>query len=176
MDTTIFYALNSLAGRSVVADAVFIFLASWLIWIQAVAVLVFWLLSRARRLVPIISAALGAGLVWVINQFIGEIIFLPRPFASLSNVHQLISKSALEKSFPSDHAALVFAIATSIFLVDRRWGSAFLIIAALVSIGRVLAGVHFPSDVLVGAALGAACAVLAHYLIHHFLHTRHRRP
>ena len=57
------------------------------------------------------------------------------------------------------HATAAFAIATAIFLRHRRWGIFALLAAAVLSVGRVAIGVHYPSDVLAGAALGAACAL-----------------
>jgi membrane-associated phospholipid phosphatase len=60
-------------------------------------------------------------------------------------------------SFPSDHAMLWCAIATAIFLASRPVGIyALLHVAILICLPRVMVGLHYPSDVLVGAALGIA--------------------
>jgi len=59
-------------------------------------------------------------------------------------------------SFPSDHAAVWFGLATVIAMVRPRLGVAALALALLSSIGRVYLGFHYPSDVLGGAGLGAA--------------------
>lgn len=57
-------------------------------------------------------------------------------------------------SFPSDHAALLFGIAAAIWIVDRRIGIAALLWAAVVVFSRVYEMLHFPSDIVGGAALG----------------------
>lgn len=62
-------------------------------------------------------------------------------------------------SFPSDHAALFFALATSIFFVSRGAGILALIHALFaVSLSRIYMGMHYPTDVLAGAAIGVGFA------------------
>jgi membrane-associated phospholipid phosphatase len=61
-------------------------------------------------------------------------------------------------SFPSSHAANAFAIA---WVLARRWRRGlpwFLLAATVIAVSRVYLDRHFPSDVLVGAAIGTACA------------------
>lgn len=64
-------------------------------------------------------------------------------------------------SFPSDHASLLFGLAATIWLVDRRAGIAACAWATLVDLGRIYEMYHFPSDIIGGAALGlfAVCIV-----------------
>lgn len=69
-------------------------------------------------------------------------------------------------SFPSAHTYIAFAIATSIFLYGhRKLGIVLFIIAALVAIGRMGAGFHYPSDIVGGALLGIASGIVAYLLI-----------
>ena len=175
MDAAIFYAIQSFAGVSPGLDLIGIFCASVLIWVIAAAVIVFFVEDRRRSWV-IAGAAVSGVIAWLASEGIGLLYFRPRPFAALADVRLLINKSPLDKSFPSDHASIAFAIAFAVFFVDRRWGVVLLTLAALVSIGRVFVGVHYPSDILAGALLGLICAFLVHRLIHYFLHTKHRQP
>ena len=64
-------------------------------------------------------------------------------------------------SFPSGHTASAFAGAVAILVHDRRWGSIALVYAALVGISRMYLCVHWLTDVIAGAVIGAAVAVLA---------------
>lgn len=62
-------------------------------------------------------------------------------------------------SFPSDHAAVSFALATFIFLYFRKYAPIFMTGAIFVSLGRVLGNVHYPVDILGGAILGVFSAL-----------------
>jgi len=78
----------------------------------------------------------------------------PRPFvAHPAAVHVLVAH-ARDGSFPSDHAAAGFAIAFALYLVHRRLGALALVAATVMSYARVYVGLHYPSDVLVGALIG----------------------
>ena len=62
-------------------------------------------------------------------------------------------------SFPSAHAPSSFAVATAMFRVDPATAGAF-VVAAAISLGRPYLGMHYPSDVLAGAALGVVLGLL----------------
>ena len=91
---------------------------------------------------------------------ISELADRARPFVADPHGVHLFSGHAADPGFPSDHATAAFAIATAILLRRRRAGIFALIAAALLSIGRVALGVHYPSDVLAGAVLGVAAALI----------------
>ena len=61
----------------------------------------------------------------------------------------------LGPSFPSGHATQSFAVATCLGLLAPRLRTGALALATLIALSRVYLGVHFPSDVLAGALLGA---------------------
>lgn len=176
MDAAFFYAINKLAGVSPFWDGVWIFLATYLIWLEFAAISAFFLLEIRRRYLAFGSAAVSAGVACLISEAIGRFWFRPRPFAELAGVHELVPKFMTDKSFPSDHATVAFALAMSVFLVNRRWGILMFVIAFLVSVGRVLVGVHYPSDIMTGALLGCVAAYILHRLVHEFLHTKHHSP
>lgn len=107
-----------------------------------------------------VAAGLSAALGLAVGKLISELVDRARPFVADPGGVHLFSHHAADPGFPSDHATAAFAIATAIFLRNRKWGSVALAAAAVLSIGRVAIGVHFPSDVLAGAALGAAAALV----------------
>ena len=66
---------------------------------------------------------------------------------------------------PSTHAATAFAAAVAVSLVHPRLRWPLVVLASLVSVSRVWLGVHYPTDVLAGAALGTAIAFGANALL-----------
>lgn len=67
----------------------------------------------------------------------------------------LAPKMMQQSSFPSDHAVLFFAMATGLWLVNRRAGwLAFGYVATVIALPRLYLGLHFASDLIVGAMIG----------------------
>lgn len=106
-----------------------------------------------------LAAVLSAGLGLVVGKVISELVDRARPFVADPHGVHLFAGHAADPGFPSDHATAAFAIAMAIFLRKRAWGIFALAAATVLSIGRVALGVHYPSDVLAGAALGSAAAL-----------------
>jgi undecaprenyl-diphosphatase len=155
--------LNNLAGQSGLADAVFIFLGKYLIYVMFFA-LAFLLILWNKPWQKKIRAVVLALIISVISYLIVVFIFHPlwpriRPFEDLMNVNQLISETGL--SFPSKHALFSFLFATFVFGIHKRIGFWLFVCAVLIALGRVLVGVHYPLDVLVGAVFGFLIGSLA---------------
>jgi undecaprenyl-diphosphatase len=99
------------------------------------------------------------------SSVIKPLLQRPRPCHSVDGapvveqVHLLVHCGG-GKSFPSSHAVNNFAVATLFAFFYRRWTWAFFTWAVLVGVSRVTVGVHFPSDILGGAVLGAGVAAL----------------
>ncbi len=106
-----------------------------------------------------VAAVLSAGLALAIGQAIADLVNRVRPFVADPHQVHLFAAHAADASFPSDHATASFAVAVAIALRKRSWGIFALLAAAVLSVGRVAVGYHYPSDVLAGAALGTAAAL-----------------
>ncbi len=163
MDWSILHALNGfLYHHDGVEDPLLYYVnASEALFIATLAV-IFLAAAGARHLAwrrAAVAAVLSAGLALAIGKVISELVDRARPFVvDRSGVH-LFSGHSADPGFPSDHATASLAIATAIFLRNRRWGAVAFLAAAVLSVGRVAIGVHYPSDVLAGAALGAGAAL-----------------
>jgi undecaprenyl-diphosphatase len=106
-----------------------------------------------------VAAAASAAVALAIGAVLSHLVDRARPFvADPGGVHQFAHHAA-DAGFPSDHATASFAIATAILLRNRRWGLVAIALATVLCLTRVAIGVHYPSDVLAGAALGAGAAL-----------------
>ena len=82
-----------------------------------------------------------------------------RPFVAHPQIHPLYAVHS--SSFPAGHAATAFAGAVLLTAVVPRLWPAFFGLAALIGFSRIYDGVHYPTDVVAGALLGAAVGGLA---------------
>lgn len=113
-----------------------------------------------KRFFILLGSFVSSGIGYLGVLFVRAFYSSPRPFMT-KGVMPLIDKSneALS-SFPSAHAAVFFALGTFLYFYHTRLGALYLIGAALIGIARVMAGVHWPLDIVAGAALGVASAHL----------------
>ncbi|MBI5405838.1 phosphatase PAP2 family protein [Candidatus Kaiserbacteria bacterium] len=160
-DTTVFLFLYGLSHHAAVADALGVFFAEYSAYVVAavLGIAVLWQSEhRARVRVAVIVAAAAALIARLLVKT--AIVFAyprPRPFLVLPDIRPLIATAPWEslQSFPSGHAIFFFALAAALFCFNRKIGLWAFVAAAAISVARVYAGVHWPSDILGGAALGA---------------------
>jgi decaprenylphosphoryl-5-phosphoribose phosphatase len=107
-------------------------------------------LDSSQRQAWLICAALGPVAIGL-NYAIKLIVKRPRPV--LDGLPPL-GGAPSSLSFPSAHATSSFAVATAMTRVDSLGALAFVLALAL-SLGRPYLGMHYPSDVIAGAAIGA---------------------
>jgi undecaprenyl-diphosphatase len=125
-------------------------------------VLVVGLLAGGSARRAAVSGTVSLGLALAVAHVVSGLVDRPRPFVAHPHAVHLFVAHAPDASFPSDHATAAFAIAMAVWLRDRRWGAALLVLAALLALGRVALGLHYPADVVAGALLGIAGALLVH--------------
>ncbi|MCB5179854.1 bifunctional phosphatase PAP2/diacylglycerol kinase family protein [Streptomyces antimicrobicus] len=88
----------------------------------------------------------------------------PRPVLEGVPVVRQLAVQPTTTSFPSGHSASAFAFAAGLALEHPGWGLLALPLAASVAFSRVYTGVHYPTDVLAGAGLGVAAALVVRRL------------
>jgi len=107
--------------------------------------------GRSELLIGFLAAT-GALLL---NLALGHLFYRARPFLVL-DVHPLLPE-AVDSSLFSDHLAVAGAAVAALFLARRTFGWMALGLGVLLGLGRIGAGVQYPSDCLAGAAVGAGC-------------------
>ncbi len=92
-------------------------------------------------------------------SFVGKRLFpRRRPAAELLPVYRRMTRRPTSSSFPSGHSASAFAFATAVAMEHRGAAAAIFPVAAAVGYSRVHTGVHWPTDVAAGAAIGVGAA------------------
>jgi undecaprenyl-diphosphatase len=154
VDLTLYKALNGFANRhddfedvlrlfAVYAQYFFVALLGALFLARGK-----WRSLNARH--GVIAAGFAALLALGAADLISHIWARPRPYVAHPDDAHLFIPASGDPSFPSDHATAAFAIAVSILLRHRRAGILALTMAVILSVGRVMVGTHYPSDVLAG--------------------------
>jgi membrane-associated phospholipid phosphatase len=167
LDDQLLLAINSFARHTPWLHAPFLAYAKYGLALFALLLLAGVLISR-RSQTRVLAAAGWAGIATVValglNQPVGHLFAETRPYLTHPHILRLADVTT-DFSFPSDHAVVGGAIATGLFLVNRRLGFLAALAAALMAFVRVYIGAHYPWDVMGGLAFGATVAVLGWWLL-----------
>jgi membrane-associated phospholipid phosphatase len=174
----IFYWLHHLSHQNVVFDRMIVFFAEnfdkilfgiallffvilfvlhkdwkhkgWIVWIHEGIIIGFSIFTA-----------------WFISFIIKSVTRIPRPFIAHGNVVPLFTHGGFD-SFPSGHATIFFGLAMAVYLYHRKAGYFFFIGAALIAISRVIGGVHYPIDIIVGVIIGCVISKIVHTLLSNY--------
>ncbi len=166
-DYWLFAVINNFAGYWLWLDTLArLFLNDYFVpTVIAVSLLALWFegiestertINQRAVLVGALSAALANALVKIMNL----IYFRPRPF-HIYEVN-LLFYHPTDSSFPSNAAAFGFSVAAGVWIYQARWGRFLLALASIFGLSRIFGGVHYPLDVVAGAALGCISAWFIH--------------
>jgi len=161
LDVSLFRFVNSSLSNGVFDQLMpFASDSPWLACIL-ISICVWLLLKGGARgricvLMLVLSLCLGN---WLVCDTIKHAVGRLRPFKVLSGVHLRIGMGD-SFSMPSSHAANWFSATLVLLVYYRRSIWVMLPMAILVSFSRVYNGVHYPSDVIAGAALGVGYSVV----------------
>ncbi|TPQ17031.1 phosphatase PAP2 family protein [Streptomyces sporangiiformans] len=167
-DVDLLYDINGLAKDAPHwFDRVMEFVGEWGL-LLAMVLLVMWCWWTVRRRGGEDAASSVAGLVWaplaagiavLVNVPIRGFVERPRPFFDHQGLDVLI-QGKTDYSFVSDHATLMMAMGVGLFVANRKFGLVGIGLALFGGFCRVYMGVHYPTDVIGGFALGTAVALL----------------
>jgi undecaprenyl-diphosphatase len=156
MNDAIQDVINGWAGHAQLLDDAMQLIAKDLIYLVVPLLIVLWFVpGEDRALRQRVSLAVPAAVVLAlaIGLAAGHLYSDSRPFVSDPGTRQLISHSA-DNGFPSDHALVGFAAASTLMSWRLFAGLAVMAAAALIGFARIFVGVHWPLDILGGAVIG----------------------
>lgn len=172
VDVSLLYEINGLARRAPEwLDRAVAVVGEYGI-LLALVLLVLWCWRGARRqdeatavesFAALVWAPLAAGAALLLNVPLREFVGRPRPAAQHEGIDVLdpgagIGHSAF--SFVSDHSTLAMALGVGLFVAHRKFGYVGIGLALLEGFTRVYMGLHYPTDVIGGLALGTAVVLL----------------
>lgn len=164
--THLFYWMHSAVGYSDFFDRLIILIAEdidiYIVFIAVVFILSYkhtyrhaaQKILKRQVIIELLIIFSGVMLAWGISYLMKIGFAAPRPFLRFSDVQPLFPYGGYN-SFPSGHATLFSSLGSAIYLLHRRVGIVFIVLAILIGLARVIAGVHFPVDILFGWVLGA---------------------
>lgn len=166
LDVSIFRFIYDLSEKFNLPQFVILFLAEDLAYILLGVLLIYILYSgkkHKQKIGIIISLAVSIIISrYAIVEGFRTLWHRPRPFVEL-NLFEIVSESS--HSFPSAHASIFSAISTVIFFHNKKMGIAFFCTTLVIGLGRILAGVHYPSDIAAGLIVGIVSGLLGYYSV-----------
>ncbi len=154
MDAAAARAMNELARRTPGGELAARTAAGWL---AAAEVLLLVALAARGQTRTALRTLVGVAAIYVLSEGLGRALARDRPFAKLQDVQELLEHRP-GRSFPSRHVASAVAMSRLATHADPTIGRAMGMLAWLLAISRVAAGLHYPSDVVAGALVGAGVA------------------
>ncbi len=168
LNIKLFKNINGLVGKSRFWDAFGRAGAEWVVvamlgW-YAAADFIANLPNKGAVLWPLLFLGAAWALGWLLDVFIGIIVKEPRPHVTYPESKLLFTPLMSWKSFPSDHAMSAWLILFMALVFQLPFAWALIPLALWVSWGRVYAGVHYPFDIVGGAAVAGLVAIFSYYL------------
>jgi len=169
MNNQIFFFFYNFAHQSASSDKLIIFFAVYFPYVVIILAGLFLLFHHEvfqaenpfqvflQKKKEILLVFFSGCLAYALSYVLKFLFSIPRPFDVFSQVHSLISETGY--SFPSGHATFFMALAVSIFFYHKKAGYIFMFFALIIGIARIVAGVHFPTDILGGFVVGALVAL-----------------
>ncbi|OGZ44768.1 MAG: hypothetical protein A3E08_01285 [Candidatus Wildermuthbacteria bacterium RIFCSPHIGHO2_12_FULL_49_13] len=163
----LFQSLNGFAADHGAFSQLVVFFANDLGFLLIGGLLVYLFTHKdqkkgVRDVVVVITAALVA---WGLAHLIKYLYPHARP-STLADTYVLLPEK--DSSFPSGHATFFSALATALYFYHKRLGLLYALGALLIGLARVVAGIHWPIDILAGYFLGGIIGFVVYYAYQRF--------
>lgn len=164
LNNSIFRMINDLGKQFTYLNPVIAFIAEYMVFFLALSVIIFWFTRKKQNRMMVICATIAFVISEVIGKIAGKFYSHQQPFAVFSNVNQLIAHE-VDNSFPSDHTLLFFSFCVTFLLFKKRYGFLWILLAFSVGFSRIWAGLHYPVDIIVAAAIGSTLSLIVYQVV-----------
>ncbi|MED1787372.1 undecaprenyl-diphosphatase [Brevibacillus laterosporus] len=164
LNIDVFRSINDLGKQYAALNPGVVFIAEYMVYFLGLGLVVYWFTRNHRNRMMVIQAVITFILAEILGKLAGLFYSHYQPFAVLQDVNQLV-EHAIDNSFPSDHSILFFSICASFWLMRKKEGWLWLVLAVFVGLSRVWVGVHYPVDVITGALLGFISALFVYWAV-----------
>lgn len=132
-----------------------------------IAGIYFLTIPKHQKKEMIVFAIITLPITFLLSRLAAKLYFNPRPFV-VGNFLPLIAHAA-DNGFPSDHTLLSTAVATVVYYFDKKIGLILGLLALLVGLARVAAGVHHLVDIFGSITIAVLVAVIIHKYVLKFV-------
>ena len=143
---------------------------------------IFWIALCILLLIIPKTRKIGlyAGIALGLQLLLGEVILKyfiqrDRPFVQNPMIDTIIPVPMGKYSMPSGHSSSSTAVAVSAFIQNKKLGIPLLVIAVMIMLSRLYFCVHFPTDIIAGAALGTTTAIIVYFTAEHIYKKRREK-
>lgn len=155
--------LNSFLFKSIFFDYLIYFLAQILPFVLFIFITWYFFFHKKEPIkFLLICFIIATSLAF--SEILKFIFSSERPFLSLVEISPLFTFGGND-SFPSGHALIFAALTTAIYFENRKLGYVFFLFTILIGFSRVVAGVHYTGDILVGFFFGSLFVLLGYKFI-----------
>lgn len=130
------------------------------IYVLFFVVLVIMAFEKDTRIIRVV---LVTGISFILVSVFRHLVNTPRPY-TLYKFNPIVKKDKKGESMPSRHVFSAFVIGMACLYLDPVLGIIVFADGILMCVGRVVAGVHFPKDVIAGAIIGIISGVLGFFI------------
>ncbi|MCX6809170.1 MAG: phosphatase PAP2 family protein [Candidatus Berkelbacteria bacterium] len=167
IDQNLLEALNRFfIGQSSAVDGLFKFFGVYFIYTLPVILLVMWFLikDRQKRIALVMSMVSLVISIFGFNKLISHFWYRARPDIIVIGLKEVFFHRP-DFSFPSDHASALFAITFTLYLFGyKKAANWFLLYSLIIVFARVVIAVHYPLDIIGGAAVALAASLVVFWL------------